>query len=123
MKLVRQEEKTTPLRDWLGMRHEKPVITSVLGRIEVLRAARRVGGPVLAQARVVVGGLDLVPLDRAVQDIACEIADPSLRTLDALHLASALVLREDLTAFITYDHRLAVAAREVGLHVTTPGQH
>ena len=124
MKLVRQEEETAPLREWLIVRPEQPVITSELGRIEVLRAARRVGGQVvLTQARAVVGDLDLVPLDRAVQDLACDIANPLLGTLDALHLASALLLREDLTTFIAYDHRLAAAAQDAGLVVATPGQH
>jgi len=55
----------------------------------------------------VVGDLDLVPLDRAVQDVACDIGDSLLPTFDALHLASALLLGEALTAFIAYDQRLA----------------
>lgn len=50
----------------------------------------------VAEARAVVGDLDLVHLDRAVQDVACDIGDPLLRTLDALHLASALLLGEAL---------------------------
>lgn len=64
-----------------------------------------------AEARAVVGDLDLVPLDRAVQDVACDIGHPLLRTPDALHLASALLLGEELTAFIAYDCRLADAAK------------
>jgi len=72
MKLVRREAETEALREWLDLRHEQPVITSELGRAEVLRAARRVGDPVLAGARAVVGDLIWVPLDRAVQDAACE---------------------------------------------------
>ena len=74
------------------------------------------------EARAVVGDLDLVPVDRAVQDVACDIGAPGLRTLDALHLASALLLGEAMTAFVTYDHRLADAARAAGLGVATPGQ-
>jgi predicted nucleic acid-binding protein len=123
MKLVRQENETAALREWLGVRPEQPVVTSELGRVEVLRAARRVGGQVPAVARAVVGDLDVVPLDRTVQDLACDIADPLLRTLDALHLASAVLLSEELTAFIAYDHRLAAAAQSAGLVVATPGQH
>ncbi len=123
MKLVRREEETAALRDWLSVRPEQPVVTSELGRVEVLRAARRVGGRVPTEARAVLGDLDLVPLGRAVQDLACDIATPLLRTLDALHLASAVLLSEELTAFIAYDHRLAVAAQAAGLVVATPGQH
>ncbi len=125
MKLVRREEETAALRDWLSVRPEQPVVTSELGRVEVQRAARRVGGRAPTEARAVLGDLDLVPLGRAVQDLACDIATPLLRTLDALHLASAVLLSdsEELTAFIAYDHRLAVAAQAAGLVVATPGQH
>lgn len=122
MKLVRQEVETAALIDWLGMRPEHAVVTSELGRVEVLRAARRVGGPAVAEARAVVADLDLVPLDRTVQDMACELGDPLLRTLDALHLASALALAGELTAFVAYDDRLTNAARNAGLVVATPGR-
>jgi predicted nucleic acid-binding protein len=122
MKLVRREAETEALREWLDRRREQPVVASELGRVEVLRAARRVGDPVLAEARAVVGDLDLVPLDRAVQDVACDIGDPLLRTLDALHLASALLLGDALTAFVAYDHRLAGGAQAAGLVVAAPGQ-
>lgn len=123
MKLVRQEDETSALVDWLGLRPEHAVVTSELGRVEVLRAARRVGGPAVAEARAVVAGLDLIPLDRAVQDIACDLGDPLLRTLDALHLASALAIAEELTAFVAYDDGLTNAARNAGLVVTTPGRN
>jgi uncharacterized protein len=122
MKLVRREGETEALREWLDLRPAQPVVTSELGRVEVLRAACRVGGPVLTEARAVVGDLDLVPLGRAVQDVACDLDAPLLGTVDALHLASALVLGEELTAFVAYGHRLIEAARAQGLVVTTPGQ-
>ncbi len=121
MKLVRREDETAALRDWMSVRSEQPVISSELGRVEVLRAARRVGDRASTEARAVVADLDLVPLDRAVQDLACDVAGPPLRTLDALHLASATQLGEDLAAFVTYDQRLAAAARTAGLVVATPG--
>lgn len=122
MKLVRREDESAALGDWLGMRPEHAVVSSELGRVEVLRAARRVGGQALAEARAVVADLDLIPLDRSVQDVACDLGDAQLRSFDALHLASALLLGGTLTTFITYDHRLADAARAAGLFVTTPGQ-
>lgn len=93
MKLIRGEDETDALLEWLSHRAQEPLISSELGRVEVLRAARRVDAEVSAHARSVVGALDLVPLDRAVQDLAAELGDPSLRTLDALHLASAMLLR------------------------------
>ncbi|MGI8946993.1 MAG: type II toxin-antitoxin system VapC family toxin [Ornithinimicrobium sp.] len=123
MKLVWSEEETTALIEWLERAPDEPVITSELGRVEVLRAARRLGDEaVTAQARAVIAEFDLIALDRTVKDLACDIADPPLRTLDALHLASALVVREHLSAFVAYDHRLATAARDAGLEVAAPGQ-
>lgn len=122
MKLVRREAETAEILEWLNLHRDLPAVTSELGRVEVLRAARRADANALAEARIVVGDLDLVPLDRAVQDVACDVGDPSLRTLDALHLASALLLGDALTVLVTYDHRLADAARAAGVVVASPGQ-
>lgn len=122
MKLIRREGESAALAEWLEGHLEEPVVSSELGRVEVLRAARRVGDVVVAEARAVVDELDLVPLDRAVQDVACDIGDPLLRSLDALHLASALLLGAGLTTFISYDHRLTDAAKAAGVLVATPGQ-
>lgn len=120
MKLVREEAETEALRDWLVSQPEVPVITSELGRVEVLRAASRAGSDALIEARAVIADVDLVPLNRAVQDIACELGDSALRTHDALHVASAMLLGDELTALAAYDDRLLTAARAAGLPTTTP---
>lgn len=122
MKLIRKESETAALSDWLSERPEHPVVSSELGRVEVFRAARRVGDRALTEARAVIGDIDLVPLNRAVQDLASDIGHPLLRTLDALHLASAVLLSDELTAFIAYDQRLTSAARAAGLVVASPGR-
>src|SRR5690606_33314817 len=105
MKLVRAEAETAALSTWLSTQQEH-VISSELGRVEVLRAARRAGDKALTEAHAVIGDVDLIPLDRSVQDLASEIGEPLLRTLDALHLASAVLLGSDLSAFVAYDERL-----------------
>ena len=69
-----------------------------------------------------IGDIDLVPLNRAVQDLASDIDHSLLGTLDALHLASAILISDELTAFIAYDQRLTSAARAAGLVVATPGR-
>lgn len=120
MKLVREEAETEALHDWLASQPEVPVVTSELGRVEVLRAARRAGPDALIEARAVIGDVDLVPLGRGVQDLACEIGDPPLRTLDAMHLASAVLLGDELTALAAYDRRLLAAAQAAGLPTVTP---
>ncbi len=122
MKLIREEEETVALSEWLDTQADAPVVTSELGRVEVLRASRRAGSEVLAEARAVVADLDLVPLDRGVQDLAAEIGGPLLRTLDALHVASAALLRGELTVFVAYDYRLVSAAKASGLPTASPGQ-
>jgi predicted nucleic acid-binding protein len=122
LKLIRREDETAALSAWLSERPEQPVVSSELGRVEVLKAARRIGDRALTEAHAVVGDIDLVPLDRTVQDLASEIGYPLLRALDALHLASAVLLSNELTAFIAYDQRLTSAAKAVGLVVATPGR-
>lgn len=121
MKLVRSESETEALRRWLGDQRAESLVTSELGRVEVLRTARRVGDHAVTQARAVIDSFDLIPLDRAVQDAACVMGTAALRTLDALHLASALAVREHVTAFVAYDHPLPSAARDAGLRVVAPG--
>jgi len=120
MKLVREEAETEALGDWLAGQPEVPAVTSEIGRVEVLRAARRAGAAALTEARIVIGDVELVALDRGVQDLACEIGDPPLRTLDALHLASAVVLGNELTALTGYDGRLIAAAQSIGLPTASP---
>jgi predicted nucleic acid-binding protein len=120
LKLVVREAETDALREWLAARPDAVWTSSELGRVEVLRAARRADSTAVPGARAVTAKLLLVPLDRVVQDVATEIGEPTLRTLDALHLASAASLGEALTAFIVYDPRLAGAARAAGLPVVAP---
>jgi len=120
MKLIREEAETEALRGWLAAQPEMPVVTSELGRVEILRAARRAGPTALTQARAVIGDVDLMHLDRGVQDLAAEIGEPLLHTLDALHLASAVLLGEELTALAAYDGRLLAAAVAAGVPTATP---
>ncbi|MGH8980602.1 MAG: type II toxin-antitoxin system VapC family toxin [Acidimicrobiales bacterium] len=120
MKLVCEEPETEALRDWLVSQPEVPVVTSELGRAEILRASRRAEARASTEARAVIADADLVSLDRGVQDLACEIGDPPLRTLDALHLASAVLPGDGLTAFAAFDRRLLGAARSAGLPIVFP---
>lgn len=60
-------------------------------------------------------------LDERLATAAARRASASLRTLDAIHLASALSLADELDAFVTYDDRLTATARSAGLMVAAPG--
>ncbi|MCU4187207.1 hypothetical protein K6U06_22785 [Acidiferrimicrobium sp. IK] len=73
------------------------------------------GGQVLIEARAVVGDLDLVPLERAVQAAARKLGQPLSRSRDALRLASTLLLGDDLRAFVAFDRRFLDASKAAGL--------
>lgn len=97
------------------------LVGSALLLTEVSRAVRRVLGrshdAVLGE---VLDLIDLVAIDRTVLSAAAELAPAGLRTLDAVHLASALALGDRLDVLIAYDDRLLEAAREAGLAVERP---
>ncbi len=71
-------------------------------------------------ARALLSQLDLIPLSGALIEQVADTGDPVLRTMDALHLASALSIRAELTAFVAYDHRLLAAAAAAGIETTRP---
>ncbi len=121
LKLLFDEPESAALAQWLAERSGTPVACSALARVEVVRASRRLNEEALPQARVLLGQLDLIPLTGALLDEAADVGEPALRTLDAVHLASALSIRAELSAFLTYEHRLATAAAEAGLELIRPG--
>jgi predicted nucleic acid-binding protein len=121
LKLVRAETHTAELTAWLADRPDVPLVSSALAEVEVLRACRRVDERLLSRGRAVLAVLDVVPLDDGVLRTAAELPDPGLRSLDALHLASALSLDPDLETLVAYDARLVAAAEATGLAVTQPG--
>ena len=96
-------------------------VGSELLRVEVIRGARRVDDSFERAARMLLDATGLVTMDPALLEQAASLGPPGLRSLDAIHLASALSIRNDLTAFIAYDRLLLDAAREQGLPVISPG--
>lgn len=117
-KLVLTEPETDPLRRFLAG-HGRWVVSRI-GAIETRRAALLRGG-LQDKADDVLEGLVIVELDAALAETAALLAPASLRTLDAIHLATAMELRSELAVFVTYDARLAAAARDAGLPVEAPG--
>jgi predicted nucleic acid-binding protein len=100
---------------------ERP-ITSELAYVEVALAARRaLGESGLDQARAVLASSNLVPYVREIRELAATELTPGLRTLDAIHLATALSVRSIVDAFVCYDRRLGEAATAAGLTVLSPG--
>ena len=121
LKLIVDEPESEALAAWLADRPEVPMVSSELARVEVLRACRRLAPSALPTARALLSGLDLVPLSGPVVDAAAELEGETLRSLDALHLASALAVRTALEAFIAYDTRLQAGAGAAGLPTNAPG--
>jgi predicted nucleic acid-binding protein len=95
-------------------------VSSALLGIEAIRACARYGSEYAVVARAFLEGLSLLPLDDAVLDEAAGIPPAGLRSLDALHLATALSIRDEIGVFVTYDKRLRAAAADRGLPVSQP---
>ena len=122
VKLVAKEAETTALRRYLSRRVDAPRVTSSLARVEVVRAVSGGGAQAVTRARELLDRLYEVPLERSLLDRAADLRTPlALRTLDAVHLASALVLGTTLSAVVTYDARMTAAAVSLGLEVAAPG--
>lgn len=94
--------------------------SSDLLAIETCRVAMRIGGEAPAMARRALQDVSLVPLDAQVRDRAGFIGPPGLRPLDAIHLATADLIREEIDALVTYDRRLTEAAEALGIPVLSP---
>jgi len=124
MKLVRVETGSHELADWLDQRIEMPWVTSTLAEMELPRAIIRTRQfERLASVPVVLARLDLFEIDDVVRTTAAAYQDPHLRSLDAIHLATASVAASvaPLAALVTYDSRLAEAAASLGMPTAAPG--
>jgi uncharacterized protein len=119
VKLVVDEAETDALRAWISA-EPSPLVACDLARTELLRAVRRVAdGPVL-QARAVLDAITLVAVSAATFESAGRLDPTALRTLDAIRVAAALELGDDLASIVTYDTRLAAGAQANGIPVTAP---
>lgn len=120
MKLVVVEPETAALQAWLAETGGEWV-SSDLARTELMRAVRRAAPGQLVRARAVLDSVILVQITTAIFEEAGRLDPELLRTLDAVHLAAALDLGDDLEAIVTYDERLAAAAQANGIPSIAPG--
>jgi predicted nucleic acid-binding protein len=121
VKLVVSEPETEALLLVLAEWPDR--VSSELAAVEVPRAARRASGDPAVHRRAdqVVAGLHLLRLGAAVLKRAAELGPTRLRTLDAIHLSSALEVGADIGAFVAYDADLGRAAAAAGLRLLAPG--
>jgi predicted nucleic acid-binding protein len=107
------------LRHFLSARPGMPMATSTLGFVETVRTMDRIGDyPSLM--RDLIDRITEILLTEEVRDAAAQLPG-ALRTLDAIHVASAQVLGDSLDTLITYDKRMIEVARAEGLPVEAPG--
>jgi predicted nucleic acid-binding protein len=118
VKLVVRERESSALRRFLRTRHER--VSCALARTEVLRAVRHLGPAAVNRARRILRRIDLIRLDDSLLDAAGMLDPRMLRSVDAVHLAAALLISPELDAIVTYDRRLAESALLLGLHVEAP---
>ncbi|MEQ7124678.1 type II toxin-antitoxin system VapC family toxin [Actinopolymorpha sp. B11F2] len=122
IKLIRPEQESNALVDWLEQRRPEPLVASALVEVEVPRALRRSEPELLSAAPAVLSRIALYDLDDLVRATAAAYQDPALRSLDTIHLATAsAVFGDELTAFVTYDKWLLAAAKSIGLPIAHPG--
>lgn len=125
VKLVRDEAESEALRAFLV---DADLVSSELVLTEIPRAVRRAVAQdpalpldlLLERTAELIDALALRPLDRVLLEGAGALAEPALRALDAIHVASAVAL-DPVGAFVTYDERQAAAARLAGLRTMSPG--
>jgi uncharacterized protein len=120
VKLVHAEAESQALRDWLDERAETGWTSSVLAEVESARAVARHAPEAVVRLHPVLDQIDLVDLDAGIRILAQTVKPSTVRSLDAIHLATALRIRPHLSSFVTYDKRLADAARAAGLSVDAP---
>ena len=120
LKLVVSEVESAAVMSLLSGWPER--VSSELARTEVLRALRRAKVTVreFRRGEKVLDRVDLIRIDKRILQDAAMLQPPGLRTLDAIHLATALSLRDDLAAVVTYDGRFAKAASDSKLTVWSP---
>jgi uncharacterized protein len=120
VKLVHSEVESEDLRAWLDQRIDTPWISSILLEVEAFRALAKHGSNVSGRLPLVLDMIELVEINPGIRILAQAVEPASVRSLDAIHLGTALSLT-GLTEFVTYDKRLAEAAAGAGLSVFAPG--
>ncbi len=118
VKLVVAEPESPGLRRHL--RRRRPLVSSALARTKVLRALIAEGPEATGRAHALLGRIDLLRVNDRVLGSAGALLPAHLRSLDAIHLASALQLGNDLGTLVSYDQRMLDAARHLGISIASP---
>jgi predicted nucleic acid-binding protein len=120
VKLVHAEPESPALRAWLNERAETDWTSSVLVEIESFRALARYAPEAVTRLHPVLDQIELIDMSPRVRVLAQTVRPVTIRSLDAIHLGTALALRPNLTSFVTYDKRLLEAATAAELPTDSP---
>ena len=118
LKTVWHEKESPALAEFL---RDRPTVSSALLTVETRRSTLREDSALLPRADLLLEDVTQIELSAAVLESASRLPDPYLRTLDAIHLATALLIRDDIETVLTYDGRLREAAEAHGLPTAAPG--
>jgi uncharacterized protein len=118
VKLAVEEPESAALRRYL--RRRRPLVSSALARAEVARALLPLGDAALRRGHDIIAGLELIRINDRILTAAGALLPEELRTLDAIHLATAQQLGGDLHRLITYDARMRTAAETITYPITAP---
>ena len=118
VKLAVEEDEWAALRRYL--RRRRPLVSSALARTEVARALLLEGELGVARGREVLTRVDLIRISDRILNAAGSLRPPELRSLDAVHLATAQQLGADLSQIVTYDTRMADGAHVLGMKTMSP---
>jgi uncharacterized protein len=118
VKLAVREPESVALRTYL--RRRAPLVSSALARTEVARAMLPFGPDAVRRGHEVLLRVDLVRINDRVLSAAGSMMPVDVRSLDAIHLATAMQLGADLARIVTYDERMASVAAQLGLAVSSP---
>ena len=122
VKLALTEPESAALARWLAERADHPLVSSALYRAELPRAVWQAEPGALPRGYKVIKRIARVALSADVLDNSATLPPQELSPAQAIHLASALAVKRDLTAFVAYDERLLTAAKDAGLPVASPGR-
>jgi len=118
VKLVIEEPESAALQRYL--RRRRPLVSSALARTEVIRAVLPEGNDAVVRGRLVLSRVDLIRMNDRILDSAAVLVPESIRSLDAIHLATAQQLGTDLGRVLSYDDRMIRTANRLGLRTTSP---
>jgi uncharacterized protein len=118
LKLVWSERESAAVTAVLNTRTD--LVSSALLAVEARRGAIRNDVRALPRVDLMLSQFTLLAISEAIIESASRLPDPTLRSLDAIHLATALLVREDIDALVSYDDRLLASAAAHGISTASP---